>query len=453
MWQSSTFIIHMAIISMGFIHGVFAITMSFCPEKFEDDLSLNFEEPMDKCDNPEHGIIKLNNIDLKVLNDNFIESANVRSINLENNSIIDISPDAFKGVPNLICLNLGQNNAINIFNKFLNYFYHPSLVKLNLHRASEKNIMSDYKNLRSYRDTALESFLPHVTHLDISGNNLEYLPKYLKYSFPRLTHLYLSDNGLYRLYDIPASTRVIYLERNFYNIEASYFPKNISALFLNENTISNYISDFPNLNTLSIRNCKNNYMEIFRIRNCENLVDLDMSSNKIKSIYEDDFKTLKSLQRLSLDNNTLSSLSFLTHLSSLTDLSIAYNNLTNITSDSFANLRILKTLNLRGNRISIISKNVFLSLNMLEKLDLAENNLTKLPSRWLINSRKLRYLNLKLNPFTSLDSMSVYGLPNLNKLIFGNNSFTQIEIANFEKLSTGVVYVSSMNNSCVMFIL
>ncbi|XP_047346176.1 leucine-rich repeat-containing protein let-4-like [Vespa velutina] len=441
MWQSSTFIIHMAIISMGFFHGVFATTISIYSKNFEEDLSLNFEEPMDKCDNSDQEIVKLVKMGINVLRENFIESANVRSINLEDNPIIDISPDAFKGVPNLTCLNLGQNTAINIFNKFLNNFYHPSLVKLNLHRALKKYIMSDYQNLRSYRDTAIPSgsFLPHVTHLDISENNIDYLPKYLKSSFPRLTHLYLSGNRLNILDNIPASTRVIYLERNQDTIVMSYIPKNISALFLNEDTIRDYISDFHNLNVLSIRNCKSYYSETCRIQNCENLVDLDMSSNKIKSIYEEDFKTLKSLQRLSLDHNILSSVSFLTHLSSLTDLSIAYNNLTNITSDYFANLRNLKTLNLRGNRISIISKNAFLNLNMLKKLDLAENKLTTLPDTWMNTLTGLRYLNVQSNFFTSIENMSIYGYSNLNHLFVRNNSFILIEMKSLERLPSSVV--------------
>ncbi|XP_035740201.1 leucine-rich repeat-containing protein let-4-like [Vespa mandarinia] len=441
MWQSSTFITHMAIISMGFIHGVFATTISIYSKNFEEDLSLHFEEPMDKCDNSDYEIVKLVKMGINVLRENFIESANVRSINLEDNSIIDISPDAFKAIPNLICLNLGQNAAKNIFNKFLNYFYHPSLVKLNLHRASAKTVAYDYENLRSYPDTAipLKSFLPHVTHLDISGNNLEYLPQYFKSSFPSLTHLYLSGNRLTNLDNIPPSTQVIYLERNDYNIKPLYFPKNISALFLNDNTITSYIRDFDNLNVLSIRNCKSYYSGTCGVEKCKNLVDLDMSSNKIKYIYKDDFETLKSLQRLSLDHNTLSILSFLTHLSSLTDLSIAYNNLTNITSDNIARLGRLKTLNLRGNRISIISENAFLNLNMLKKLDLAENKLTTLPATWMNTLTKLRYLNLQSNFFTSIENMSIYSYSNLNHLFVRNNSFIQIKMKSLERLPSSVV--------------
>lgn len=449
MWHPSTFIFHVAVISMVY-HGVFATKISFCSEKFEEDLRLYFEEPMDKCDNPQNESVNLVNMGLQVVRENFIGSVNVRSINLEENNIVDISLDAFKAVPNLSCLNIGRNRAVNIFSKFLKYFNHPSLTKLNLYQATSKNTLVDYVSQRSSisnHDPAIPSkgYLPHVTHLDMSRNNLIDFPNYLQPLFPRLTHLYLSDNRLYRKsYYIPASTQVLYFERNQNTIFLSDIPINITALFISENYVNDYFRRFTKLNVLSFRKCKNcDYSLISQIGDCENLVNLDISSNNINFIPEHSFKKLKSLQRFSLDRNSLSSLSFLTHLSTLTDLSIAYNNLTNITSDSFTYLVNLKSLNLRGNRIAIISKNAFTHLKILEKLDLAENNLTNLPVTWMNTLTRLRYLNLKSNLFTSIDSISISRYSNLNHLFVHNNSFTQIEMESLVKLpTTVVVYVS-----------
>lgn len=482
MWHSSTYIILVAIISMGIIRGIFATMMSFCPEKFEEDLSLNFEEPMDKCDNALYDIVKLDNISLRELKDNFIQSINVQSIILENNDIINISPNAFKAVPNLLCLNIRWNYQSNILNNFLNSFKHSSLEKLNLAGTLSEDIREIPKiSSEDNTERFSECDLPRVTHLDISVNNLEDLPYYLESSFPRLTHLYLSDNRLTStcFNRIPASTQYLYLERNAVPINLRKLPKNISGLFLKENHLelhdisSTYLrfdynfkynlqntrnkndylvrnfESLSNLVILSVRSCKNIEFLIYNLDKCKNLVDLDMSSNRIGSLDEEKFKTLKFLQRFSLDNNSLSSLSFLIHLRSLTNLSIAYNNLTNITSDSFINLGNLKTLNLRGNRISTIEDDAFLSLKMLEKLDLSGNNLAILPPEWFINMKELHYLNLKSNLFTSLDDMYVYGLSNLHHLFLESNCLSQLEIGSFEKISsTVVVYMSPMNNTC-----
>ncbi|XP_043665780.1 toll-like receptor 13 [Vespula pensylvanica] len=454
MWHSSMFIIHVVVISMGFIQGMFATTISFQSEKFEEDLSFNFEEPMDKCDNPKHEIVKLANMGIRVVRDNFVESVNVRSINLENNDIVDISPDAFKGVPNLSCLNFRQNKRSNILNNFIKYFNHSSLTKLNLAETISSSFVSD-KSQKDYshgdnRNTPSKIVLPYVTHLDISKNNLIFLPNYVKSLFPHLTHLYLSDNklNLYSQLTVPATIQVLYLERNSRSISWSFLPQNISALFLNENNIRyDFYYENPNLKVLSVRKVIDIEYLISNLDRYKNLVDLDISSNNINFISERSFSKLKSLQRFSLDQNSLSSVSFLIHLSSLTDLSISYNNLTNITSDIFSNITNLKKLNLRGNRITIISKSAFMILKKLEKLDLAENNLTTLPVTWMNSLIGLRYLNLKSNFFTSIDSMSIYAYSNLNHLFVQNNSFIQIEINSLEKLpSTVVVHVLSINN-------
>ncbi|KAF7409750.1 hypothetical protein HZH68_004131 [Vespula germanica] len=165
---------------------------------------------------------------------------------------------------------------------------------------------------------------------------------------------------------IPATTQVLYLERNNNSILWSFLPKNMSALFLNENNIQyNSYYENPNLKVLSVRKCRNIESLISNLDRYKNLVDLDISSNNINFISGQNFSKLKSLQHLS----------------------ISYNNLINITSDIVANLKNLRRLNLRGNRIAIISKSAFMTLKKLEKLDLADNHMIILVIRWLYNSR------------------------------------------------------------------
>nr|KAF7431599.1 hypothetical protein H0235_004523 [Vespula pensylvanica] len=176
---------------------------------------------------------------------------------------------------------------------------------------------------------------------------------------PKYEIVKLANIGLQVQPIIPATTQVLYLERNNNSILWSFLPKNMCALFLNENNIQyNFYYENPNLKVLSIRKCRNIESLISNLNRYKNLVDLDISSNNINFISERSF-----------------------------NLSISYNNLINIISDIVVNLKNLKRLNLRGNRIAIISKSAFMNLRKLEKLDLADNRMIILAIRWLNNSR------------------------------------------------------------------
>ncbi|KAI4489693.1 hypothetical protein M0804_003875 [Polistes exclamans] len=463
MCNLSTSIIVMVFMSTGIIHGLLGISISTFSERFEEDLSFHFEKPMDRCNNSGHDIVRFVKTGLEVLRDNFIVSDYVKTINLEDNKIVYISPNAFEGVPYLSCLNIRHNYIETIFENFLPSFNHTELTTLNLAHTAYKKLSNNNKNLNSldFLDSnktisvGPKSFLPNVKYLDISNNKLYELPAYLNSSYPRLTHLYASDNALSNstFKRIPATTQYLYLERNRGIIEISYFPKNIYGLFLNENNFESnfgYPYQYSNLRILSLRKC-NRFNEIFPYLNSRSLVELDISSNNIDYIDSKLLRNTTTLKRLSLDRNSLDSLLFLYPLDALIDLSIAYNKLVNITSNFFQNLIHLEKLNLRGNRIALIDNNAFSNLKVLEKLDLAENRLMRLPESWMKNLINLRYLNLKSNMFANIDKMYINIYSRLNNLFVENNNFTQIEMASLVNMpSTVIVHLSSINSyTCI----
>ncbi|KAI4489954.1 hypothetical protein M0804_004136 [Polistes exclamans] len=456
MWNLNTSIIVVAFISR-IIPDLFAITISFNPINFEEDLSFNFEEPMDRCNNPLHDTVNLVDMGVKIVRDNFISSNTLRSINLEANEIVTISQNAFDLVPNLFCLNIRWNNMTSILDNFLPIFKHLSLGKLNLAHTTFKNVLDDLKDLDlpvSSREIEVSSRgrLPSLTHLDISDNDLFEIPKYFESSFPRLTHLYLSDNKLSSsfFHYIPATTQYIYLERNRGNLELTTFPSGVYGLILNNNYLHWNIEPvnlYPNLRVLSIRNC-NDIVKIIQRLEKGKLFDLDISVNNLDYIDSELFNNATSLQRFSLDQNNIKSLNFLAPLCSLKDLSVAYNKLIYISANLFSNQDLLTTLNLRGNRIALIDKDAFSNLRMLEKLDLAENRLMKLPDSWMYTLERLYYLNLKSNHFSTIDHMFIYSRSNLNSLYLENNHFAEIKMDSLMKLPPYVeVYLSSINNS------
>ncbi|XP_015180258.1 PREDICTED: osteomodulin-like [Polistes dominula] len=376
-----------------------ATTISFDPINYEENLSMKFEEPMDKCDTQQQENVNLVNLGLKVVRDYFISSNNLKSINLENNQIIEIAPYAFNAIPNLSCLNIRRNNLTDIFYNFLPSFRHSSLEKLNLANTTFQSDLDYSVNMdplisdKEIEQGVTKDAIPNLTHLDISDNNLVEIPKYLGISFPRLTHLYMSDNKLNSIFfnRLPATLEYIYIERNRGNLELTTFPNNISALFLSHNRLYWSIKPtnlYPNLKVLSIRNC-NDIITIIQFLEKGKLVDLDISQNDLVYIEAELFKNAKSLEP--------------------------------IDEDAFSNLK------------------------MLEKLDLAENNLIKLPESWMYNLEQLNYLNLKSNLFSNLDSMSIYVRSNLSHLYLQQNKFASIKIESLMILPTNVeVYLSSI---------
>ncbi|KAI4502106.1 hypothetical protein M0802_002788 [Mischocyttarus mexicanus] len=421
-------------------------------ENFEEDLSFKFDEPMDECDGTKNETLKLVNIDLKLIKDNFTVSDDIKSINLENNKIVYISPNAFNAVPNLSCLNIRHNYLKNVFDSFLVSFNYTSLKKLNMADVVLKKTSDDSHSPDisiSNEDNAIysNSRLPYLTHLDISNNNIKELPKYFSSMFPSLTHLYLSDNDLISIDYLPRTMQYLYLERNHRDFDLFYVPTFIPMLFLNDNTFIGKFNKYPILNTLSMRNCKN-VLQVIENFHKESLVNLDMSSNKIHSIHVKLFINAASLKKLSLDRNNIDSLSFLVPLHSLTDLSVAYNNLGYLTSYSLLPLVSLRNLNFRGNNIVAISVDTFSRLRKLEKLDLSENNLKMLPEFWMRSVTSLNYLNLKSNFFLNVDNMHISRDSNVNHLLIGDNSFIKIDIKSLSNLPTNVnVHFSSKNCS------
>ncbi|KAI4502105.1 hypothetical protein M0802_002787 [Mischocyttarus mexicanus] len=459
---SSSFIL-IAVIVVEIIHGSLAGLISTHSELFEVDFSWKLGEPMDRCDKLEDGFLSLVNVGLKVVKDHFVESDTVKSMNLENNMITDISPNAFKFVPNLSCLNMRHNHIRTIFEHIILSFNPTSkMTKLNLANALFRNITHNHTDpMVLLSDEKIDESaiikLPFLTHLDMSSNNLTKFPSNFKFSFPNLTHLYLSDNKLHSsfLSEIPPSTQYLYLERNGYDIEIDKLPNNIHGLFFNENKVYQNVNlkgRFPNLRVLSFRKC-NHYYTFVRSLDKKKLVDVDLSLNNISRLSLTYLKDATSLQRLSLDHNSIYTLYFLRSLQSLTDLSVFDNKIEYITDNSLATLNNLRKLNLRRNQIAIITESAFLKLVKLEILDLAENNLFWLPRLWMKNLTNIKYLNLNSNKFSFIEGMHIqYANSNLHHLFFANNNFTRINMNSLRNLSHNTtIHVTLGNNStCIM---
>lgn len=180
----------------------------------------------------------------------------------------------------------------------------------------------------------------------------------------------------------------------------SGLPRNLRVLDLSRN-------DLENINATEIAQL-------------EHLETLDLSHNRLTSVFAGVQYNLKSLD---LSHNNVSSVRSL-HLEgliSLETLSLASNKIISLPPSSFAGSVLLKTLNLRANRIVSLEPGSLDNLTSLEELVLTRNRLSSFPKGLFQAMKSLRVLELNKNKFVEIQGLSFHGLDNLKVLRLKRN--------------------------------
>ena len=144
----------------------------------------------------------------------------------------------------------------------------------------------------------------------------------------------------------------------------------------------------------------------------DEVTELDLSSNRIISIYSKSFSHLYILQGLYLNNNTLGSLQ----------------------TGLFDNLHNLKFLLLNGSRLDSLTADLFRDLSSLTHLYLSDNMLSALPSTLVHDLLNLEVLLLERNLLVNLNGNFLLGLTNLQELDLSNNNLSALAIESFKGL-------------------
>ncbi|XP_007435975.1 vasorin isoform X2 [Python bivittatus] len=129
---------------------------------------------------------------------------------------------------------------------------------------------------------------------------------------------------------------------------------------------------------------------------------LYMFESGIRSLSEDSFAGLSTLQLLDLSQNLISSLprNVFQPLPGLYNLDLSSNQLQEITNESFHGLHLLERLYLDRNRIQVIHPAAFDSLENLLELKLQDNQLQTVPP---LNLPTLLLLDISRNKITALE--------------------------------------------------
>ena len=325
------------------------------------------------------------------------------TININDNNIDSIDPNAFKGYSKITHFTLISTNLltmdIEIFKDAVNvdsiYIDTSSLNKL----TNSKNIILN-KIFSLYLSTNLTSLNKPIINAFASlsrfgaSSNLKTIDVHTFESLSKLDTISLMHNLI---------TSFEYLQ----------IPKNLKQLVLSEN--------------------KMNYFALSRTMGVLDYLKID--KNLFRSFKSMDFTFLANLTYLCLSDNPHAYPNEIPgHLKPLVKLravELANLNISTIDSNYFKNNINLHYIDLTRNKISSLDYRAFNHLKDLEMIYLHTNNLTQIGSGTFANLPKLRYVYLDNNQITKLDSSMFAGSNSLwGIFIMGNPNLSTTNIQN-----------------------
>ncbi|KAJ8986244.1 hypothetical protein NQ317_009950 [Molorchus minor] len=183
----------------------------------------------------------------------------------------------------------------------------------------------------------------------------------------------------------------------------------------------------PELHVLDISN--NKILQIhFSFPFYENLLTLNLSNNRIKTLGNSNFNSQKNLTLLDISSNRIENLTkdSLKGLKALTHLDLSNNSLEEISSESFRELHSLKILRLCRNKLVHLEEGVFRSCRKLKELYLNDNQFLELPTTALTGTPHLKCLSLSRNLIQSVPDGEMPNLSELEMLLLDSNVISDI---------------------------
>lgn len=237
----------------------------------------------------------------------------------------------------------------------------------------------------------------HSTMIDLSGQNIEDI---WEYTFKRM--------------------------QNVISLNLSY-----NSLFFELNqTESRNITIFNGLSQLKVLDLSHNeldemVLDAYFFQNLGNLRELNLSNNRLGSLFENLFDSLTELRHLDLSFNEIHTIdqTHFFHLKKLVSLDLSLNLIEEISVYFLQSNVKLKRLNLSNNLLEVIDESTFSmrSSNLIE-LDLNNNQLISIKKLAFTDLRKLKELDLSYNKLESIDAIA--DLNDLEELNIQSNDIT-----------------------------
>lgn len=235
--------------------------------------------------------------------------------------------------------------------------------------------------------------------------------------------------------------------KNWYSLSDYY---NLWELIIENNEITeidqNLLNDLPQ--TIRIVSLRGNQIKGIKNRVIANnyLTKLDLSENDIDVIEDSAFRKTPSLTELSLNQNGINNLSFVSNLpASLVRLELSKNKISNIPENVFSQLTNLYFLDLSHNLITSLNDKTFVGLGRLNTLNLEHNSMAKIHKGVFDELHCAQELVLSGNPIETIEEGFARNLNNIENLYLNES----VKVVNYENgllhglPSTSTVYISS----------
>lgn len=213
----------------------------------------------------------------------------------------------------------------------------------------------------SITDWSFVEHLPHLKYLNIGRNKLQEIPKSIL-NHQGLQELIIKQNQIKVIPDTLAQSNLQKIDLSNNHIEIInyniFHAKGLRELSLRSNKIKNFeAKKIPSSNVLRSLNLANNALSTFELLplTFPNLMELDLSKNKLNSLDDSIFKTTN-LSNLAASHNQITQLPISISKHSFTHLSLQNNSITEL--PAFVDTLSVQYFDLRNNNISILHPSI-----------------------------------------------------------------------------------------------
>ncbi|KAJ8920754.1 hypothetical protein NQ315_004894 [Exocentrus adspersus] len=347
----------------------------------------------------------------------------------------------FSGLPNLRYLQVEAASLLEI--SPMNFKDNPSLEKI--------HISSSLKLTRLEENVFFD--LPNLNFLNISYSNLSWVHPRAMTGLPLLKEIWFVNNRITDAGMVGRASRdlpQLEVMRLDYNLidklgEASFVDlRALKKIYLSNNRITELhhgaFHMVPQLRTLDLNKnmVRRVHPESFLQHSGSGLEELYLVGNDISHVAElwSVLDALPRLVYLDMRFNNLENIPFgaLRGHPTLEYINLDFNKLHLIEREAFMAMPALRELRLKNNSLSDILEIPFWNLPALKGLDLSENFFKMLHPSFLENLPSLRRIDLNSNELTVIDPELFLPSPLLEHINISNNYITAIHPATFGRL-------------------
>ena len=315
-----------------------------------------------------------------------------------------------------------------------------------LRRLSIHTHNSDWTSLTLQPDYEALVGLDLLETLDLSDNNMEFMPRGLLCPLVNVKTVNVSYNDMEDLMDLGLSGT----DPNK-DCQSSI---GLETLVITDNGLKTATPGaLASLKKLRELNLSRNQLGVL-VQNTfdglSKLESIDLSFNKLAALPPSIFNSTPKLTTIQLANNTLGTLDIdvFRGLENLQLLNLSGNSLDEnwIKPGIFAGLEKLIVLDLSSNHISRIDTGLLQDLNALQVLDLGHNHVhTVAPSRAFAAQKNLHILVLAHNQLEILEHQTLSGLHVLHSLALDHNKLHSLHVSSLKNCSN--LEELSLNNN------